>query len=233
MARITYVDFTENAQTACKYYIYSQLEEPYMQINIDKKTGILGGIIIVLAGLVIAMTASSNSNDEVSGMHHSTMMGSDENKGSSNLTGADIMFLQMMIPHHQQAVDISNLAMKTSKDAELLALAKKIAADQAAEIIQMKAWLNDAGATMDMGHSMEGMGGMLNDAELSALNAETGSKFDLLWLKGMTGHHDGAIHMVTMIRDASNPEIKAFGEKVVADQTAQIEQMKAMIKRLS
>jgi uncharacterized protein (DUF305 family) len=60
-----------------------------------------------------------------------------------------------------------------------------------------------------------------------------GTKFDILWLKGMTGHHDGAIHMTTMIRDASNPEIKAFGEKVIADQAAQIEQMREMIKRLS
>jgi uncharacterized protein (DUF305 family) len=201
-----------------------------MQINIDKKTSVFLAIIVLLGAAVISLSVNRNDNHmDDNGMsghmnHHST---------AANYTGADIMFLQMMIPHHQQAVDISNLAMKTSKDAELLALAKKIAADQAAEIIQMKAWLNDAGATMDMGHSMEGMGGMLNDAELSALNAETGSKFDLLWLKGMTGHHDGAIHMVTMIRDASNPEIKAFGEKVVADQTAQIEQMKAMIKRLS
>jgi uncharacterized protein (DUF305 family) len=143
------------------------------------------------------------------------------------------MFLQMMIPHHQQAIDISNLALKTSKDAELLALAKTIAADQAAEITQMKSWLKDAGATTDMGHSMDGMGGMLNDAELSALNAETGTKFDILWLKGMTGHHDGAIHMTTMIRDASNAEIKAFGEKVIKDQSAQIEQMKIMLQRLS
>jgi uncharacterized protein (DUF305 family) len=155
------------------------------------------------------------------------------NSSNSNYTGADIMFLQMMIPHHQQAIDISNLAMKTSKDAELLALAKIIARDQASEITKMKAWLADAGAGMDMGHSMDGMGGMLSGAELSALNVETGTKFDILWLKGMTGHHDGAIHMTTMIRDASNPEIKAFGEKVIADQSAQIEQMREMIKRLS
>jgi uncharacterized protein (DUF305 family) len=155
------------------------------------------------------------------------------NSSSSKYTGADIMFLQMMIPHHQQAIDISNLAMKTSNDSELLALAKTIAADQAAEIAQMKAWLKDAGADLDMGHSMDGMGGMLNDAELSALNAETGTKFDILWLKGMTGHHDGAIHMTTMIRDASNADIKAFGEKVIKDQSAQIEQMKVMLQRLS
>ncbi len=201
-----------------------------MQITIDKKTGVLLAIIALLGATVISFAVNRDGDhmdDDGMGGHMS------HNSTSANYTGADIMFLQMMIPHHQQAVDISNLAMKTSKDSELLALAKKIATDQAAEIIQMKAWLNDAGAGMDMGHSMDGMGGMLNDAELSALNAETGTKFDILWLKGMTGHHDGAIHMTTMIRDASNLYIKAFGEKVIADQSAQIEQMKAMIKRLS
>ena len=139
----------------------------------------------------------------------------------------------MMIPHHQQAVDISNLALKTSKDAELLALATMIRDAQTSEIIQMKSWLDDAGAGLDMGHSMEGMGGMLNDAELSALAAATGKSFDILWLKGMIGHHDGAIHMTTMINDAQNEEIKTFGNNVVKDQSAQITQMEAMLKRLS
>ena len=142
------------------------------------------------------------------------------------------MFLQMMIPHHQQAIDISNLAMKSSQDSELLALAKIIARDQAAEIQKMKAWLKDAGASEDMGHSMDGMGGMLSPDELSALSAATGKAFDILWLKGMTDHHDGAIHMTQMIEDARNPEIKAFGEKVIADQSAQIEQMKEMLERI-
>jgi uncharacterized protein (DUF305 family) len=199
-----------------------------MQITIDKKTGVLLAIIALLGATVVSFAINGKS-DHMGGMggHES------HNSGNSNYTGADIMFLQMMIPHHQQAIDISNLAMKTSKDAELLALAKIIARDQAAEITKMKAWLADAGAGMDAGHSMDAMGGMLSGAELSALNAEMGTKFDILWLKGMTGHHDGAIHMTTMIRDASNPEIKAFGEKVIADQAAQIEQMREMIKRLS
>ena len=199
-----------------------------MQITIDKKTGVLLAIIALLGATVVSFAINGKS-DQMGGMggHES------HNSSNSNYTGADIMFLQMMIPHHQQAIDISNLAMKTSKDAELLALAKIIARDQAAEITKMKAWLADAGAGMDAGHSMDGMGGMLSGAELSALNVETGTKFDILWLMGMTGHHDGAIHMTTMIRDASNPEIKAFGEKVIADQAAQIEQMREMIKRLS
>jgi uncharacterized protein (DUF305 family) len=152
---------------------------------------------------------------------------------NANYTGADIMFLQMMIPHHQQAIDISNLALKSSQDPELIELAKIIARDQAAEIKQMKAWLTDAGASEDMGHSMDGMGGMLNDDELAALSAATGKEFDVLWLKGMTEHHDGAIHMTQMIEDAQNADIKAFGTKVIKDQSEQIDQMKKMLARLS
>ena len=143
------------------------------------------------------------------------------------------MFLQMMIPHHQQAIDISNLALKSSQDPELIELAKIIARDQAAEIKQMKAWLTDAGASEDMGHSMDGMGGMLNDDELAALSAATGKEFDVLWLKGMTEHHDGAIHMTQMIEDAQNADIKVFGTKVIKDQSEQIDQMKKMLARLS
>lgn len=204
-----------------------------MQINIDKKTGILGTIIVVLVGVVIVMAVSSNSNDGHFGMNHSSMMDSDEKADSSNLTGADIMFLQMMIPHHQQAVDISNLALTKSKDPELLALATAIRDGQADEIVQMKQWLADAGASLDMGHSMgDSMGGMLNEQQLAALKNASGSTFDRLWLEGMTGHHDGALHMTQMIEDASNPTIKKFGQDIVALQTAQIEQMKEMLKRI-
>lgn len=205
-----------------------------MQINIDKKTGVFLAIITLLLAAVVSLSLNRGEDDGFMGMHHNSNNGMGMHHNSKgDYTGADIMFLQMMIPHHQQAVDISNLALKTSKDAELLALAKSIRDAQTSEIAQMKSWLNDAGAGLDMGHSMDGMGGMLNDAELSALNAETGSKFDILWLKGMIGHHDGAIHMTTMIRDASNKEIKAFGESVVKDQSAQITQMRAMLKRLA
>lgn len=204
-----------------------------MQINIDKKTGILGTIIVVLVGVVIVMAVSSNSNDGHFGMNHSSMMDLDEKADSSNLTGADIMFLQMMIPHHQQAVDISNLALTKSKDPELLALATAIRDGQADEIVQMKQWLADAGASLDMGHSMgDSMGGMLNEQQLAALKNASGSTFDRLWLEGMTGHHDGALHMTQMIEDASNPTIKKFGQDIVALQTAQIEQMKEMLKRI-
>ena len=203
-----------------------------MQINIDRKTGVLLGVIVLLAAAVVSLSINrSDNNDMSSGSGH--MGHGSSNSKNANYTGADIMFLQMMIPHHQQAIDISNLAMKSSQDAELIELAKIIARDQAAEIKQMKAWLADAGASEDMGHSMDGMGGMLNDDELAALSAATGKEFDVLWLKGMTEHHDGAIHMTQMIEDAQNADIKTFGTKVIKDQSEQIAQMKKMLARLS
>ena len=202
-----------------------------MKIEIDKKTGSLLAIIIVLLATIFGISVNRNNGDGLFGMSGNSSMGMQHGYGSTNYTGADVMFLQMMIPHHQQAIDISNIALKTSKDSELLALAGVIIKAQTAEIIQMKSWLDDAGATTDMGHSM-GMGGMLDDIELSALSAATGKTFDTLWLKGMIGHHDGAIHMTTMIEDASNADIKTFGENVVKDQSAQIVQMNAMLKRI-
>jgi len=204
-----------------------------MQINIDKKTGVLIGIVILLLGVIMSMEVSRNNDSGFFGMHRSGMMNSDESQSSLDLTGADVMFLQMMIPHHQQAVDISNLAIARSKDAELIALATDIRDGQTAEIIQMKSWLNQGNSNIDMGHSMgEAMGGMLTDTELTDLSTATGKDFDLLWLQGMINHHNGALHMTTMIKDAKNTEIKRFGENIVTAQTAQIEQMKLMVKRL-
>ena len=201
-----------------------------MQINIGRKSAMIIGAFILLAAGVLSLAINKSDDTDMGGMAgHSDHMNASTN---ANYTGADFMFLQMMIPHHQQAIDISNLALKVSQDPELKALAQSIATAQAAEIIQMKAWLKDAGASEDPGHSMDGMGGMLSEADLAALKAATGKQFDILWLKGMTGHHDGAIHMTMMIEDANNPDIKAFGKNVVKAQSAEIKQMKAMLARL-
>jgi uncharacterized protein (DUF305 family) len=185
---------------------------------------VIAGLVALIMVMALAGCASSEHGEMMEG--HST-------DASGDLAGADIMFLQMMIPHHQQAIDISDLALTKSADPELLALAKDIRDGQSAEIITMKAWLDKAGADLDPGHSMgHDMGGMLSESELAALEAATGKSFDLLWLKGMTGHHDGALHMATMITDARNAEIKSFGQAIVTLQSAQNKQMAAMIKRM-
>jgi len=185
--------------------------------------------ITTIFAAILALSLSGCASASNMGMDHE----GHSSGASSDLSSDDIMFLQMMIPHHQQAIDISDLALTKSADAELLALAKDIRDEQAAEIVKMKAWLKDAGADLEMGHSMDhSMGGMLSDSELAALKAATGKSFDLLWLKGMTGHHDGAIDMATMIENAKSAQIKSFGQDIVASQSAQNKAMAAMIKRI-
>ena len=202
-----------------------------MQINIDKKTGILLSIIAALL-ISVVLIASGGMRDSDSDNDDMGMMGGHGHNSSSQMVGSDAMFLQMMIPHHEQAVVMSDLALSISKDAEVLKLAKQIKDAQAPEIIKMQGWLSDAGLSEDPGHSMgNGMGGMLSDSDLSALKGSTGKAFDKLFLAGMIAHHEGAIDMVMMIENSSNTDISNLGQEIVKSQTAEIESMKELLKR--
>ena len=199
-----------------------------MKINTTNNS-VFKPVIAGLVALIMVIALAGCSKDASMGMDHE----GHSSMASGDLSSDEIMFLQMMIPHHQQAIEMSDLALTKSTDSELLALAKDIRDGQGAEIVKMKAWLDGANAGMDPGHSMgDSMGGMLSESELAALKAATGKSFDLLWLKGMTGHHDGAIDMAAMIEDAENAEIKSFGQAIVSAQSAQNKQMAAMIKRM-
>jgi len=201
-----------------------------VQINIDKKTGILLSIIAALL-ISVVLIASGGMRDSGSDNDDMGMMGGHGHNSNSQMVGSDAMFLQMMIPHHEQAVVMSDLALSTSKDAEVLKLAKQIKDAQAPEIIKMQGWLADAGLTEDPGHSMgDGMGGMLSDSDLSALKGSTGKAFDKLFLAGMIAHHEGAINMVMMIENSQDSDVKRLGQDIVKSQTAEVELMKKILK---
>ena len=203
-----------------------------MQINIDKKTGILLSIIAALL-ISVVLIASGGMRDSDSDNDDMGMMGGHGHNSNSQMVGSDAMFLQMMIPHHEQAVVMSDLALSISKDAEVLKLAKQIKDAQAPEIIKMQGWLSDAGLSEDPGHSMgDGMGGMLSDSELSALKRSTGKAFDKLFLAGMIAHHEGAIHMVMMIENSQDSDVNRLGQDIVKSQTAEIELMKELLQRI-
>jgi len=203
-----------------------------MQINIDKKTGILLTIIGVLIGALFLIGAKeifdregNHRTNKMGGMHHSSSGG--------DITGSDAMFLQMMIPHHEQAIVMSDLALKISKTPQILDLAKQIKTAQNPEIMQMKNWLADSGFSEDPGHSMDGMGGMLSGEDLEILAKSSGKTFEKLFLSGMIEHHQGAIQMVNMISNSANSEIKKFGESIVKTQSAEIEMMNELLKKLN
>ena len=161
-------------------------------------------------------------------------MGNGNMMGSSpvaKFSGADIMFAQMMIPHHQQAVDMGTLAETRAENPEVKALAATIKAEQAPEIEQMKGWLQAAGASTEMGHDM-GMGGMLTAAQMLALKTSTGNAFDRLYVAGMIAHHQGAIQMAKMVIGSANAEANALGEAIVESQTKQIEQLQQLLATL-
>lgn len=142
-------------------------------------------------------------------------------------SSTDLMFAEMMIPHHQQALVMSALAPTRSTNAEVLALAAEISAAQEPEIEQMKSW----GATGEehAGHQMDGM---LSDDELAALEAASGTDFDRLFLEGMIKHHQGAIDMAQMVLASENAEARTLGENIVTTQQAEIERMQELLKSL-
>ncbi|MDF9809497.1 uncharacterized protein (DUF305 family) [Aurantimicrobium minutum] len=195
----------------------------------EKKSRIAGIAALSLAGAVALAGCTINlggTNSDSNGMMNDGMMGN--NQSASDFSGTDIMFAQMMIPHHQQAVDMSTLAETHTTNPEILALAKQIKDAQAPEIEQMTAWIDSAGAGMEMGHDM-GMGGMLSDEQMTALGNAQGAEFDKLYLEGMIGHHEGALQMTQMIADSNNAEAKELAANIVTSQTAEIDKMKQML----
>ena len=203
-----------------------------MQINIDKKSGIF--ITIIAALLVVIAAISLNSrHDGFFGMRGMGMHDGDRNERNENrsaMNGSDEMFLQMMIPHHEQAVEMSNLALAKSKNPEVLKLAQQIKDGQSAEIIQMNSWLDNAGMPADMGHEMgHDMGGMMGPEDMTTLQSATGTAFDKLFLNSMIAHHEGALHMVLMIKDSNDPKLLTLRDNIIKTQSAELETMKKLL----
>ncbi|HSU48195.1 MAG TPA: DUF305 domain-containing protein [Arthrobacter sp.] len=148
---------------------------------------------------------------------------------------ADIMFAQMMIPHHAQAVEMSGIILaKPGMPAEVTALATKIKAAQAPEIEQMTGWLTGWNVpTMMSDHSVHGMSGMVDDDGIGKLKSATGTEAARLFLEQMTGHHEGAIDMAQQEISAGKfPDAMKLGRDIVAAQQAEITQMKQLLSTL-
>jgi uncharacterized protein (DUF305 family) len=144
-------------------------------------------------------------------------------------TSGDLMFAQMMIPHHQQAVVMSGFAEGKTTNTDILHIASHIKGAQEPEIKQMKSWLTDSGTSL-MDHNMT-MDGMLTNAEMTELEASTGAEFEKLYLTGMIKHHQGAIDMLSMISSSTNPEVVTLRENIRKTQTAEIKQMQDLLKK--
>jgi uncharacterized protein (DUF305 family) len=179
--------------------------------------------------LVAVLSVTGCAGMPMSMMNHGgTQIDSASGVNTSDFSGVDIMFAQMMIPHHQQAIDMSALAESRALSPEVKALASKISAEQGPEIEQMRAWLKAANAPTEMGHQMS-MDGMLSDAELERLTNASGAEFDELFIIGMIAHHEGAIEMAQMVVDSKNLEARELGAAIIKMQTLEIAELKALL----
>ena len=146
---------------------------------------------------------------------------------NSEYSCADIDFAEMMIPHHEQAIVMSDLALTNSSSEEILALAQEIKAAQSPEIELMKSW-SGVNASTHMGHMMDGM---LSDSQIQQLRDSEGATFDRLFLEGMIAHHEGAITMAQDVIGSGNKEVAALAAAIIEAQEKEIALMKDLLKR--
>lgn len=159
---------------------------------------------------------------------------------SADHNDADIMFAQMMIPHHQQAVEMSEMLLaKEGIPAQVVEFAQGVLAAQGPEINRMNAMLEawdqqpvtDSGG-MDHG-KMGGMSGMMSQEDMAALEEAQGTEAARLYLEQMTTHHEGAVDMARdEVADGQNPHAITLAEQVISDQEAEIAQMQQMLTDL-
>jgi uncharacterized protein (DUF305 family) len=135
-------------------------------------------------------------------------------------------FAIMMIPHHQQAVLISQWELKQGANAAAKRLAARVIAEQGPEINQMKKWI-PMGMAMDSGMQMQGM---LSDADLAVMRKATGKKMDGLYLVNMTRHHLGAIDMATQMLSTKNSEVLALCQAIIKGQSAEVSEMNRIMR---
>jgi uncharacterized protein (DUF305 family) len=154
----------------------------------------------------------------------------------------DISFAQMMIPHHEQAIQMSDLALKHAKSPLVLALAKQIKAAQTPEITTLRAWLKGWGAPMSpaMDHSSSGsMSGMttgstgvMNNADMTKLGRARGTKFDSMWLQMMTTHHQGAITSARQVlKTTKDAQVQKLAKAIIVGQNTEIAKMKLLLTK--
>lgn len=161
-------------------------------------------------------------------------------------TAADVQFMQGMIVHHAQAVRMSALVPSRASRQDIRMLAERIDVSQQDEIAWMKTWLSDrreAVPAADAEHAHHGtseqpvlMPGMITPQELAQLEASTGAAFDRLFLTFMIRHHEGAITMVKQLFGSpgagQEPWLFEFATDVDADQRAEIDRMRAILRTL-
>ena len=158
---------------------------------------------------------------------------------------ADVAFMQMMVPHHAQAIEMAKLAPSQAASRKVRVLAGRIRAAQGPEILMMASWLQERNMQVpsaaedpsEWDHSTHGhnpMVGMLTEAQMRRLADARGAEFDRLFLRGMIQHHRGAIEMAEDVAvDGTDIIVSEVAADVAATQSAEIDRMRHLLASLA
>jgi uncharacterized protein (DUF305 family) len=198
-------------------------------------TSLIGRVAAVVVAVVAALfLASCNSQPSDGGADRQPTDEPVITGEPAGFNADDVAFATNMIPHHQQAVELSALVPDRSTDPELIELAKQISAAQQPEIETMKVFLVQWKENPDTGSGHGGHGstmqGMVDEATMTKLESLNGAEFDTLWLESMISHHQGAIEMAKAeIANGDNVDAKRLAQTIIDTQQAEIGQMKQML----
>jgi uncharacterized protein (DUF305 family) len=174
--------------------------------------------------------------DDIGGMDHDSGSGTRPTAASGSTSeafnDADVSFAQDMIAHHQQAVDMADLAATRAANAQTKTLAAQIKAAQQPEIATMTGWLTAWGrpTVPAGGHGGHSMPGMMTAQDMDKLKAASGAAFDRQFAQMMIDHHTGAIEMARKVRkDGSNAEVKKLAADIEKSQQAEIESLRKLL----
>ena len=203
---------------------------------------------------VLALSACSgeDTSETASGASETTQSSSvasthDSNNGndgtaeasSTEHSEADVMFAQMMMPHHEQAIEMSDIILsKEDIPADVVELAEEIKAAQGPEIQQLTDWLEQWGEPVEPesdtgGHDMSTMEGMLSDDELQQLRDAQGTDAARMFMEHMIAHHEGAVTMAEdEVADGTYQPAIDLSHTIIATQQQEIDDMRDMLNSL-
>jgi len=205
-------------------------------------TGLAGALV---AGTLLLAGCADDSSDAAG---HGSMMSDGSSSASSSTSAeadhndADVSFASGMIPHHESAITMAQMAQAQAADPRVKDLAARIEAAQTPEIETMSGWLADWGAAASSSATDDGMGGMdhggmddgsMGEMDTGALAAMSGAEFDRMFLTMMVEHHRSAVQMAeTEAADGQNTDAIGLAESIRDSQTAEIAEMQQLLAEL-
>ncbi|MEV4218654.1 DUF305 domain-containing protein [Nonomuraea sp. NPDC049725] len=191
--------------------------------------------ITVTAGALALLTAcgATASNDAAPAATATATAATAATPSQAGFNDADVMFAQMMIPHHEQAVEMAELAPDRAGDPEIKELAARIKAAQDPEIATMQGWLTTWGRPAPEGGMGHDMPGMMSEADLAKLKSAKGAEFDRLFAEQMIAHHEGAIEMARAEQaGGADPAAKELAKAIETAQRAEVAELRKILDRL-